>query len=151
MPIIKANAYGTYINKNIDLIRNFEIVGVAKVQEGIELRKIGYQNEIFVLNQPSIKELDDIYNYRLVIGLSSREFLDAIDREITIHLEIETGMNRTGIKIEELELFLKNCQKKPYINIEGIYTHFSSADTDIEYTKKQYNTFLEAVKIVKKF
>ena len=54
MPVIKANGYGTYINKNLDIINHFNIVAVAEVQEAIELRKLGYLKEIFVLNQPSI-------------------------------------------------------------------------------------------------
>ena len=52
MPIIKANAYGTYLNKRLDVLNHFEIVGIAEVQEARELRKIGYEKEIFVLNQP---------------------------------------------------------------------------------------------------
>lgn len=150
MPIIKANGYGTYINKRLDIINNFEIVGVAKVKEGIELRKLGYKKEIFILNQPSISELNDIYEYNLTIGLSSLPFLKKIDRKIKVHLEIETGMNRTGIKLEELEVFLEECKKKTEIIVEGIYTHFSSADNDIKYTNKQYNIFQKAVEIVKK-
>ena len=50
MPVIKANAYGTYINKNLNVINEFDIVAVATVTEGIELRQLGYEKEIFVLN-----------------------------------------------------------------------------------------------------
>lgn len=150
MPIIKANGYGTYINKRIDIINEFEIVGVAEVQEGIKIRKLGYKKEIFILNQPSISELNDIYENQLTIGLSSLPFLEKIDKEIKVHLEIETGMNRTGIKLEELDNFIKKCKEKPYIKVVGIYTHFSSADNDLEYTNKQFEIFEKAVEIVKK-
>lgn len=54
MPIIKANAYGTYINKCLDILNLFEIVGVATVDEAISIRNIGYDGDIFVLNQPSL-------------------------------------------------------------------------------------------------
>ena len=60
MPVIKANAYGTYINTRLDAINEFEIVAVALVQEGAFLRKIGYEKEIFVLNQPDTDEIEDI-------------------------------------------------------------------------------------------
>ena len=150
MPIIKANGYGTYINKRLDIINEFKIVGVAKIQEGIEIRKLGYKKEIFILNQPSLSELQDIYENKLTIGLSSLPFLEKVEKEIKVHLEIETGMNRTGIKLEELEDFLKKCQEKPFIKVEGIYTHFSSADNDLEYTNKQFEIFQKAVEIVKK-
>ena len=52
MYIMKANSYGTYLNKHIDIIKDFKIIGVAIVKEAIELRQIGFKNEIFVLNQP---------------------------------------------------------------------------------------------------
>ena len=151
LPVIKANGYGTYINKQLDLINDFNIVGVAIVSEAIELRKIGYKKEILVLNQPSIDDINDILKYNIVIGLSSKEFLDFLiesKKSINVHLEIETGMNRTGIKINELESFIKKI-KESTINVEGFYTHLSCADYDKEYTNMQLDTFDKAVSIVK--
>ncbi len=150
MPIIKANAYGTYINKNLRILNFFQIVAVAEVQEAVEIRKLGYLKEIFVLNQPSIEELQDIYNYRITIGLSEKEFLKQVYLPIKVHLEIETGMNRTGIKLENLKEFMEDIKTNQNITVEGIYTHFSSADNDDEYTKKQINVFQNAIDIVKK-
>ena len=48
MPVIKANAYGTYINTRLDILNKFEIVAVANVDEGVYIRNLGYQKEIFV-------------------------------------------------------------------------------------------------------
>lgn len=151
MPIIKANAYGTYINKRIDIINEFDIIAVAIVDEAIELRKLGYTKEIFVLNQPSIDELQEIINYNITIGLSSEEFLDNIDinTKMKVHLEIETGMNRTGIQLDKLNNFIQKIKKLPNIKVEGVYTHLSSADYDIDYTRYQLQRFKEAVSVVK--
>ena len=149
MPVIKGNAYGTYINKRIDIINKFNIVAVALVDEGINLREDGYKNEIFILNQPSIDELDLIEKYNLTIGLSSKEFLEkSLDRNIKVHLEIETGMNRTGIKLEELDYFINRINNSK-IKIEGIYSHLSSADFDEDYTNNQIKQFEKAYNIVK--
>ena len=52
LPVIKANAYGTYINKRLDVLNQFDIVAVANVDEGVFIRRLGYEKEIFVLNQP---------------------------------------------------------------------------------------------------
>lgn len=98
MPVIKANAYGTYLNKNLEVINDFEIVAVANVYEAIEIRKIGYKKEIFILNQPDILSIDDIIKTNSIIGLSSIEFLNEVIRQnknLRVHLEIETGMGRT--------------------------------------------------------
>ena len=150
MPIIKANGYGTHINKDLSFLNNFNIVGVALVQEGVEIRKNGYKEEIFVLNQPDIDEIEDIIKYNLVIGLSSLEFLEKIKNEkIKVHLEIETGMNRTGITLNNLNDFIDKVKMKKNIIVEGVYTHLSSADNDDLYTKEQLNKFNKAVDIVK--
>ncbi len=151
MPIIKANAYGTYINKNLSVIKDFKIVGVATVSEGKELREVGFQHEIFILNQPSIEELETILNYNLTIGISSLEFIEEVisrKEKIKIHLEIETGMSRTGIVLEDIPHFL-DLVITNNIEVEGIYTHLSSADTDEDYTTVQLATFNQAVSMIK--
>lgn len=152
MPIIKANAYGTYLNKEIELVKEFDIVGVAKVDEGIKLREIGYKNNILILNQPDTIELNKIIEYNLTIGISSKEFLNSlkeINKELKVHLEIETGMNRTGINLSELEEYILKITNNKNIIIEGIYTHLSSADNDEEYTKKQLEIFDKAISLTK--
>lgn len=151
MPIIKANAYGTYINENIDIINKFDIVAVAIVDEAIELRKHGYKNEIFILNQPYFEEIENIIKYNITIGISDNLFLEKIlkiKENIKIHLEIETGMNRTGIKIENLKNFIDKIKQKQNIIVEGCYTHLSSADYDKDYTNMQLKIFRESVKII---
>lgn len=154
MPVIKANAYGTYINKNLDLIKNFDIVAVAMVSEGIELRKIGYKNEIFVLNQPFMEDIDNIEKYNLTVGVASIEFIRIISKcnyKFNVHLEIETGMGRTGIEIKELEEILSEIKTYSNIDVQGVYTHFAVADVDKEFTEKQIEIFENSVEIVKKY
>jgi len=152
MPVIKANAYGTYINKRIDVINEFNIVAVAIADEAVELRRFGYEKDIFILNQPYVNELDKIIDYDIIFGLSSNEFLDEllnVDKRVRVHLEIETGMNRTGININDLYLFIDKVKSNKNIIVEGVYTHLSSADCDEVYTKRQLQLFEEAVKVVK--
>lgn len=152
MPIIKANAYGTWINKKLEIINNFEIVAVATVDEAVQIRNLGYENEIFILNQPYIDEIEEIVNYDITVGVCSVEFirqLKKVNKKVKIHIEIETGMGRTGVKVENLKEFILLIKESENIEIEGIYTHFSSADSDEEFTKKQYSIFQEAVDIAK--
>ncbi len=149
MPVIKANGYGTYINKRLDFLNKFDIVAVATVDEGVDLRNIGYEKEIFVLNQPYYEEITKIINYKLVVGISSYEFAEKLaetNKEVTIHIEIGTGMGRTGIHPYKIEKFIDSLSSN--IKVEGLYTHFSSADIDPEYTRKQLASFKYAVSIV---
>lgn len=151
MPVIKANAYGTYINTQLDVINEFPIVAVAVCSEGAQLRKIGYQKEIFVLNQPDIDEINEIIANGLSIGISSRDFVKALKGKntVNVHVEVDSGMDRTGIQLSEVADFIDFVKTFENIEIEGIYTHLSSADNDIEYTKKQLDIFQKAVKIAK--
>ncbi len=153
IPVIKANAYGTYINERIDIINDFDIVAVARVSEGIFLRENGYKKEILILNQPYYEEIENIIKYDLTIGLSNYEFLELLiknNKKVKVHLEIETGMNRTGINKEDLDTFIDKIKSSKNIIVEGVYTHLSSADYDINYTNKQLSIFKECVQILKK-
>ena len=147
MPVIKASGYGTHINERLDVLNQFDIVAVANVDEGVFIRKLGYEKEIFVLNQPFETEIDKILQYNIVVGISSYEFAEAIGKtgkEVTVHVEIGTGMGRTGVHPHKVEQYLRSLA--PNIKVEGIYTHFSSADIDDEYTKQQLASFNIAVK-----
>lgn len=67
MPVIKANAYGTYINTRLDILNLFDIVAVATVDEGVFIRKLGYEKEIFILNQPYQDEIAKIIENNLIV------------------------------------------------------------------------------------
>lgn len=146
MPVIKASGYGTYINQRLDIINQFDIVAVANVDEGVYLRKLGYKKEIFVLNQPYASEIEKIIKYDIVVGISSYGFAEELaktNKDVAVHVEIGTGMGRTGVHPYKIEKYLNSLA--PNIKVEGIYTHFSSADIDDEYSQKQLESFNIAV------
>ena len=150
MPVIKANGYGTYINQRLDIINQFDIVAVATVDEGVYIRELGYEKEIFILNQPYESEIEKIIKYNIVVGISSYGFAEKLaetNKEITVHIEVGTGMGRTGVHPYKIEKYIKSLA--PNIKIEGMYTHFSSADFDDEYSKKQLESFNIAVATAK--
>ncbi len=150
MPVIKANAYGTYLNTRLDVLNQFDIVAVACVDEAVQIRELGYKKEIFVLNQPYETEIEKIIKYNIVVGVSSYSFIDklaATNKEVHIHVEVGTGMGRTGVHPYRLKKFINNI--KDNIVIDGIYTHLSSADIDPEYTKEQIKSFNVAVDTAK--
>ena len=151
MPVIKANAYGTYLNTRLDVLNMFDIVAVATVDEGVAIRNIGYNKEIFILNQPYFEEIAKIVKNNLIIGISSDSFaqkLGEVNENIKVHIEIGTGMGRTGINPIRVEEYVNNLPKN--VIIEGIYTHMSSADNDKEYTEKQLESFEKAVRKLEK-
>jgi len=150
MPVIKAKAYGTYINTRLDILNEFDIVAVAIADEGVELRKIGYEKEIFILNQPYIDEIDKIIENNLIVGISGKDFVKELGNrteKVKVHIEIGTGMGRTGIHPDRTAEYIDFINNFKNIEIEGIYTHMSSADVDDEYTKKQIYSFERAIAI----
>ena len=152
MPVIKANAYGTFLNTRINLLNRFDIVAIAVAFEAVQLREDGYKNDIFLLNQPSICEIETLIKNNVTIGVSDKAFIKEIGKtkkNIKVHIEIDTGMGRTGIQSEETEDFIKYIQNFDNIKIEGIYTHMSSPDIDREYTLEQMKKFNYAVDIAK--
>ena len=156
LPVLKANGYGTYINKCTDIVNKFEIVGLAICLEGIELRNKGYKNDILILNEPYKEDIENIIKYDLIVGVCSKEFIKAIgviNKPIRIFIEIETGMGRTGVKVKELDQFINLIKEYSNIEVIGCYTHFSVADSfdndDISYTLRQILDFDEAVKKLK--
>lgn len=153
MPVIKANGYGTYINRCLELIKDFKYVAVACVSEAIELRNIGYNGNIFVLNQPYVEDIDNIIKYDVIVGVSDINFVRALaryDTKVKVHIELETGMGRTGVLSRFLDVFITEIEKLSNIEVEGVYTHFSSADSDYEYTNKQIEIFNSGVEKIKK-
>jgi alanine racemase len=152
MPVVKANAYGTYLNKDISLMNEFGMVAVAIVDEAIQLRKLGYEKDIFVLNQPYVEEIEEILNNNIIVGVSSTSFLEKTkdyDKKIRVHVELETGMGRTGVLDSCLDDFI-SVLKNSNVLVEGVYTHLSSADIDYDFTNKQINIFNKNVSLLKK-
>lgn len=146
MPVIKANAYGTYLNHRLDILNQFDIVAVANVDEAVFIRKLGYRKQIFVLNQPYETEIEKIIAYNIVVGISSYDFarqLGKTGEPIKVHLEIGTGMGRTGVHPYRIDKYIEQLPSN--VIVEGIYTHLSSADIDDVYTEKQLKSFHAAV------
>ncbi len=151
MPVVKANGYGTYLNKDLSLMNKFSIVAVSMVQEAVDLRQMGYQGDIFVLNQPFSEEISLISSNNIIVGISSFEFLEEANKSklpLRAHIELETGMGRTGVLNSQLDEFLSKIREN--ISVEGVYTHLSSADINEEFTNKQIEQFELGVNIVKK-
>lgn len=159
LPVLKASGYGIGV-KNVKAFidrLNIDKIGTAFVDEGIILKEnLDYRGEIIVLNQPAIEEIENIVKYNITPGVCYIDFLKALNEEaikqekvINVHIEIETGMGRTGISLEDLRNFIEESKKLKNIKITGIYTHFATSDGDLEFTNKQIQIFKEAVDIIK--
>lgn len=152
MAVVKANGYG---HGAIDAAKVFlengaDRLAVSNYQEAMELRRADIQAPIMILNytphnqyEKIIKNnlLPSIYNYEDARALSNKG-LD-MKREIKVHIKIDTGMGRIGfLPNEEAIKDIIKISQLPNIEIEGIFSHFASADErDKSLTKEQYRRF----------
>lgn len=159
LPVLKASGYGigaANVSKFVDKV-GIKMLGTAFVDEGVVLRAgWGYEGEIVVLNQPSQEDIANIIKYDIVTGVCYIEFVEALNKEAQtagktakIHIEIETGMGRTGVSLENLVQFVERVKALNNIEVEGIYSHFATSDEDLEFAKVQIEKFNQAVKIIK--
>ena len=149
MPIVKANGYGTHLNYCADILNQFNYVGVALLDEAIQLRNNGYKNNIFILYPLSSSELKIAIKEKFIInGSNIFELIDDSTDTIKIHLEIETGMGRTGLQESNIEQYIDMLKTNKNIIVDGIFTHLSSSGSDKLFSMNQINKF---ERIVKKF
>ncbi|MGL5330886.1 MAG: alanine racemase [Peptostreptococcaceae bacterium] len=150
--VVKANAYGHGAVQIAKLLEREKVdyLAVARLEECIELRKNDINIPILCLGyipEGGIKEaiLNEISItvYSLDMAKLINKVAKNINRTVNIHIKIDTGMTRIGFQPnEESILDIKMINVLKNINIEGIYTHFATADeSDKTYTYYQANKY----------
>lgn len=138
MPVIKADAYGHGMIPVAQTLQSegVEYFAVALVEEGIALREAGITARILVLGATMKEAVAEAVSNGLTQTVFSAEMLGWIEEEAArqnrtarIHIKLDTGMNRIGLRTEaeakELSDALANA---PHVKAAGIYTHFAVAD-----------------------
>lgn len=135
MAIVKADAYGhgAIAVSLRALAEGVTCLGVATLPEGIQLRQAGISVPILILGAVyDPEEIDAIALWQLQPTLCSPEqallFAQSLQRPITVHLNIDTGMGRLGPLWPQGEAFIRFVMDLPNLQIGGIYSHFATAD-----------------------
>ncbi len=160
MGIVKADGYGhgALEISRVLLEEGVERLGVAVLDEAIELRQAGIDVPILILGYTPVELFEQvleyritptIYNYQDALKLS--ELVSSKGVQGKVHLKLDTGMGRIGmIPGEDSIETVSNIYKLPGITVEGIFTHFSVADeSDKTYTNQQYDKFMSFLKALK--
>jgi alanine racemase len=156
MPILKANAYGHGL---VEVARKLEgvgapYVGVAYLEEGLRLRQHGVRLPVLVLGGIVGSQIPRFLEHDLTLTASSVDKLRAIDeqaaalgRPATVHLKIDTGMERIGVHWYSAEALLEASLKCRHARVEGIFTHFANADgRDLAHARLQLERFHEVLR-----
>ncbi len=139
LAVVKADAYG---HGFMDISRELERLGVnafgvAFLAEGIQLRKSGSDKPILLLGGIYPGQERKCIGYNISTAIFTLEQAQALNhaasagklfRRAQVHLKIDTGMGRLGIPYSEVPQFLVELKKLPNIALEGVISHFASAD-----------------------
>lgn len=148
MAVLKADAYGHGLvpaaRKFAELGVNF--FGVAFLEEGIQLRQAGIEAPILVLGGLVGYQVKHFLDYHLDITASSLHKAQQISEEARrmrrvarIHLKVDTGMNRIGVRVKNAAAFALETAKMPGLELVGIFSHFVRAqgpDTELALRQK---------------
>ena len=157
MAVVKADAYGHgFLEVAKTLLENgADRLAVAVLQEGKQLRSRGVTVPILILGASGEEAVEDLINFDITPSVFTYEFAKALayeaerkEKVTKIHIKIDTGMSRIGFLAgennEEIVDEIIKISKLPYIEIEGIFSHFATSDEyDKSYTLLQYGRFMD--------
>ena len=161
MAIVKADAYG---HGAVSCARiavesgAANYLGAGVIEEGIELRENGLNAPILLLGSIFPDEAEDLVRHNLATILCTQPLAQALSKEaekqdktVSVHIKVDTGMNRLGISPENLPTLLDQVRNLKNLKIEALSTHFSSADDeDLSVTQAQLEKFQTALTILQK-
>jgi alanine racemase len=148
---IKADAYGHGARHvaRAAIASGVDMLGVATLHEGIELRGAGVRVPILILSPSLVNEIDEILEWHLTPTVSDMKFARALafsssrmSATIKVHVEVDTGMTRGGVNEEDAADFVAALARLPGLAVEGLYTHFPSTyEEESEFTGNQIEAF----------
>ncbi|MFI5371868.1 MAG: alanine racemase [Candidatus Eisenbacteria bacterium] len=150
--VVKADAYGHGAVEMAEAAADHGVahLGVATLHEGIQLRQAGCTLPIAVLSPLLPAEIAEAVAHGLDPSVGDLAFARALSEEAVhaggpqrFHVEIDTGMGRTGVDLAEAERFLAEVTRLPELRLASVYTHFPDADAaDLEFAERQVRDFV---------
>ena len=158
MAVVKADAYG---HGDVPVARaaleaGASWLGVALVEEGLALREAGIAGRILVLSEIPRGAEAEALRADLTPTVYSAEGVEALarasaaaGRQVGVHVKLDTGMHRVGLWPPEDAVELCRLVLARGLALEGLWTHFASAESDERTTRGQLERFLRAVRAVR--
>ncbi|MBZ0293856.1 MAG: alanine racemase, partial [Anaerolineae bacterium] len=154
MAVVKADGYGHgAVSTSITALANGAgALAVASLDEALELRNAGIEAPVLVLSytpvaaaRQAVRRKISLTVYDLDLAHLYNQVARSEGQPLTVHVKIDTGMGRMGVLANEAVPLFRHLLNMAYLNIEGIFTHFSMSDEDPEYTAQQLRTFKTVV------
>lgn len=150
MAVVKANAYGhgAVAVARAALQNGADMLAVANLAEAFELRDAGLDAPLLILSYVPAGAIPAAIDYGLRLPIFDRAFAERCvavarraDGELKVHLKVDTGMGRLGVLPRAVGAICRLLRDAPGIILDGVYTHFATADDDPPYMKKQLRAF----------
>lgn len=151
-PVLKANAYGHGIVQMLEILKgqNFPYVAVDSYPEYQLVHK--HSDFAVLLIGETLPENYRFFDVRrtafVVYNVSTLQALVQLKTKVRIHLFLNTGMNREGVQMENLPEMLTLIQANPRLELEGVMSHFHSADADLNSLQEQIGVFKKMTKLI---
>jgi alanine racemase len=158
MAVVKADAYGhgmIRVAREL-LAEGAGFLGVALIEEAVELRRAGIEAPILVLGSPPDDELPLFARYSVDLAVASAEKARAAyaaakaeGASIRVHAKIDTGMGRIGVNWREVDSFaeeLSGLVGRGGLEMIGVFSHLATADCDLDFAREQEARFRMALK-----
>lgn len=145
--VVKADAYGhgAVMLAPTILASGIDMLGVASIDEGVDLRNANINCEILVLGAVPVWAVESAVKNNLSIAIFSKEHIKACEQAYQrtgikpkVHVKLDTGMNRIGVRVEDAVEFIKEVQSSKNIDLQGIFTHLAAAE-ELDKTQEQIN------------
>ena len=145
LAVVKADAYGHGAAMMLPTILSCKIdmLGVASIDEALDIRNAGAACDILVLGAPPVWAFESAIQNDISISIFNDDHLEAAKQmyertniPVKAHVKVDTGMNRIGVRAEEAVEFINKVQNLEYINLQGIFSHLANSDNE-ERTKIQ--------------
>ena len=151
LAVVKAQAYGhgaVRVSQHL-LGLGADMLGVALVEEGRELRKAGIGAPVLVMGAVYPEQAEAIVRWDLTPLVYSRAGAVALantarkmGKDVTVHVKVDTGMGRIGLPPEDARSFIEEIVKLDGLRVQGIMTHFADADLrDKQFAERQMQRF----------
>jgi alanine racemase len=156
MVVVKADGYGHGAVEiaRTAILSGADYLGVALLDEALQLREAGILNPILILGYTPARSVKEAILQNITLTVFDNDMLNEIiiqanhlSKTASIHIKIDTGMSRIGVSSPEEALILaKKAISAPYVYLEGVFTHFANADNaDPTFTYTQFQKFQNVI------
>ena len=153
LAVVKADAYGhgAVMLAPTMLASGVDILGVASIDEGLDLRNANINCDIIVLGAVPVWAFESAVENEITLSIFSEEHIlaakqayERTGKKVKAHIKIDTGMNRIGVSEVDSLTFIKEVQDCNFIDLKGIFSHLACAEDEKE-SKKQFDKFMKIV------